>query len=129
MYSSWKDSCLTAHKQELLQFVFELREQGMAVSVRMVAVRAAQLSEDFHEKSRDAQYHSAQMSICCQGLVFCLGTNESQRSPAQVAAEALDYIQNVARHNSGKHTIGRDSGNFILSQPTAPSSYWRSTLL
>ena len=54
-----KDSCLTAHKQELLQFIFELREQGMAVSVRMMAVRAAQLSERFHEKSRVAQYHSA----------------------------------------------------------------------
>lgn len=33
-----KDSCLTAHKQELLQLIFELREQGMAVSVCMVAV-------------------------------------------------------------------------------------------
>jgi hypothetical protein len=51
-----KDSCLTV-QQELLQFIFELREQGMAVSVHMVALRAAQLFEQFHEKSRDAQYH------------------------------------------------------------------------
>jgi hypothetical protein len=28
-----KDSCLTVHTQKLLQFIFELREQGMAVSV------------------------------------------------------------------------------------------------
>jgi hypothetical protein len=34
-----------------------------------------------------------------QGLVFCLGTNESQRSPAEVAVEAMDYIQNVAHPN------------------------------
>ena len=54
-----KDSCLTAHKHELLQFIFKLREQGMTVSVCMVAVRAAQLSEQFYMKSRDAQYHSA----------------------------------------------------------------------
>ena len=52
-----KDSCLTVHTQELLQFIFELRKQGMAVSVHMVALRAAQLFEQFHEKSRDAQYH------------------------------------------------------------------------
>ncbi|KAI2490353.1 DNA binding protein [Fragilaria crotonensis] len=113
-----KDSCLTAHKQELLQFIFELREQGMAVSVRMVAVRAAQLSEQFHMKSRDAQYHSARRFIRSQGLVFRLGTNESQRSPAQVAAEALDYIQNVARpkvsQEGGRHE------DFILNMDQTP---------
>ena len=43
------DSCLTAHTQELLQFIFELRKQGMAVPVRMVALRTAQLSEQFHD--------------------------------------------------------------------------------
>jgi hypothetical protein len=68
-----KDSCLTVHTQKLLQFIFELRKQGMAVSVRMVALRAAQLSEQFHEKSMDAQYHSARRFICSQGLVFALG--------------------------------------------------------
>jgi hypothetical protein len=87
-----KDSCLTVHTQELMQFIFELRELGMAVSVRMVALRAAQLFEQFHEKSRDAQYHSAQRFIRSQGLVFCLWTNESQCSPVEVAAEALDYM-------------------------------------
>ena len=52
-----KVSCLTVHTHKLSQFIFKLREQGMAMSVRMVALRAAQLSEQFHEKSRDAQYH------------------------------------------------------------------------
>ena len=113
-----KDSCLTEHKQELLQFIFELREQGMAVSVRMVAVRAAQLSEEFHEKSRDAQYHSARRFIRSQGLVFRLGTNESQRSPAQVAAEALDYIQNVARPKVSQE--GGRHADFILNMDQTP---------
>jgi hypothetical protein len=85
-----KDSCLTQHKQELLHFIFELREQGMAVSVPMVSLKAAQISEQFRMKSKDAQYHSARRFIRSQGLVFRLGTNESQRSPAEVAAEALD---------------------------------------
>ena len=69
----------------------------MAVSINMVALRATQLSEQFRLKSRDAQYHSARRFVHSQGLVFFLGTNESQRSPAEeVAAEAMDYIQNVA---------------------------------
>ena len=42
-----KDSCLEEHKQELLQFIFENRKQGMAVSINMVVLRAAQLAEEF----------------------------------------------------------------------------------
>jgi hypothetical protein len=113
-----KDSCLTVHTQELLQFIFELREQGMAVSVRIVALRAAQLSEQFHEKSRDAQYHSARRFIHSQGLVFCLGTNESQRLPGEVAAEALDYVQNVARPKVSQE--GGRHNDFILNMDQTP---------
>ena len=113
-----KDSCLKEHTEELLRFIFELREQGMAVSVRMVALRGAQLSEQFHEKSGGAQYHSARRFIRSQGLVFRLGTNESQRSPAEVATEALDYIQNVARpmvsQEGGRHE------DFILNMDQTP---------
>lgn len=39
-----RDSCLLQHKEALLQFIFEHREQGMAVSVNMVAARASQVS-------------------------------------------------------------------------------------
>jgi hypothetical protein len=105
-----KDSCLTVHTQELLQFTFQLCEQGMAVSVRMVALRAAQLSEQFHEKSRDAQYHSTRRFTRSKGLMFRLGTNESQRSPGEVAAEALDYMQNVARSK-----VSQEGGNTMIS--------------
>jgi hypothetical protein len=40
-------SCLVAHQEELLRFIFELREQGMAVLVSMVMIKAAQLSPEF----------------------------------------------------------------------------------
>ncbi|KAI2504168.1 hypothetical protein MHU86_10282 [Fragilaria crotonensis] len=113
-----KDSCLTQHKQELLQFIFELREQGMAVSVPMVSIKAAGISEQFRMKSKDAQYHSARRFIRSQGLVFRLGTNESQRSPAEVAAEALDYIQNVARPKVSQHGVRHE--DFILNMDQTP---------
>jgi hypothetical protein len=107
------------HTQEFLQFICsKLREQGMAVSVRMVALRAAQLSEQFHEKSRDAQYHSARRFIRSQGLVFRLGTNESQRSPGEVAAEALDYMQNIARPKASQE--GGRHKDFILNMDQTP---------
>ena len=65
----------------------------MAVSINMVALRAAQISEKFRLKSRDAQHHSARRFVRSQGLVFCLRTNELQRSPAEVAAEAMGIFK------------------------------------
>jgi hypothetical protein len=50
--------------------------------------------------------------------VFRLGTNESQRLPAQVAAEALDYIQNVARPKVSQE--GGRYEDFILNMDQTP---------
>ena len=89
-----------------------------------MALRAAQLSEQFCLKSRDAQYHSARRFVRSQGLVFCLGTDESQRSPAEVAAEAMDYMQNVARPKVASQE-GDMHEDFILNmdQTPIPSTY------
>ena len=92
----------------------------MVVSINMVALRAAQLSEQFRLKSRDAQYHSARRLVHSQGLVFLLGTNESQRSPAEeVVVEAMDYIQNVARPKVSPQEGGRHE-DFILNMDQTP---------
>jgi hypothetical protein len=69
----------------------------MGVSVSMVMRRAKQILPQFALKSSVAQYHLALRFVRSQGLVFRLGTNESQRSPAETAAEAVDYIINIAR--------------------------------
>ncbi len=111
-------SCLAAHREELLRFLFELREQGMAVLVSMVAVKAAQISQDFALKSRMAKYNSVRRFVRSQGLVFRLGTNESQRSPTETAAEALDFMNNEARpkvkDQPGQHP------DFILNMDQTP---------
>ncbi len=44
-------SILSAVEQGLLRFIFESREQGMSVSITMVMLRAAHLSQQF-EKSQ-----------------------------------------------------------------------------
>ena len=91
----------------------------MAVSINMVALRAAQLSEQFRLKSRDAQYHSARRFGRSQGLVFRLGTNALQCSPAEVALEPMDYIQNVARPKVSPQEGGRHE-DFILNMDQTP---------
>ena len=91
----------------------------MAVSVSMVMRRAKQIFPQFALKSGVAQYHSALRFVRSQGLVFRLGTNESQRSPAETAAEALDYIINVACPAKVVDQPGRHQ-DFILNMDQTP---------
>lgn len=113
-----RTSSLASHKNELLRFIFELREQGMAVSIQMVAVKAKRMIPGFASKSSLAQYHAARRFVGSQGLVFRLGTNESQRTPAETASEALDFMVNVARPKV-KDQPGRHQ-DFILNMDQTP---------
>jgi glycine cleavage system protein P-like pyridoxal-binding family len=45
-------------EQELLLYIFELREQGFAVSISMIVLKACTLMQEFKEKSREARYHT-----------------------------------------------------------------------
>ena len=44
-------SCLFPFSDSLMSSIFELREQGMAVNMSMILMKAAQISRQFHEKS------------------------------------------------------------------------------
>ena len=90
-------SSLAPFQNEWIRLIFELREQGMAVSISMVKIKASQLSTEFAQKSEVAQYNSAQRFVRSNCLVFRLGTNESQRSPIETAAEAIDFMMTIAR--------------------------------
>jgi hypothetical protein len=102
-----------------LQFIFGHHKQGMAVTVSMVVTKASQLSDKFQGKSKHARYHSARRLILSQGLVFRLGTHKSQRAPAEVAVEALDYIQNVA-HPKVSVQQGIRHEDFIFNKDQTP---------
>ena len=82
-------------KEDLLHFIFELQEQGMGVSTTMVLFKAAALSRDFQDKSRAAQYHSVKHFVTSHQLVHKMATHESQKDPRHVAAEAMDFMQNI----------------------------------
>ena len=105
--------CLVEYTEELLSFIFELREKGMGVTVSMVVTKASQMSVVFRNKSTPAKSYSARRSISSHGLLFCIGTNKSQRSPQEVAAEALDFIVNIVCPKVMETT--RRHQDFILS--------------
>jgi hypothetical protein len=96
-------SCLEVYTDNLLQSISELQVQGMAVLVSMVVAKAAQIALELCLKSGTAQYHlSLRFLVLTQGPAFHLlaGTDESQRSPAENAAKALQYITNVVNFRS-----------------------------
>ena len=64
-------------ENELLLFIFELREQGMAVSSLMIVIKASILCAQFAAKSRVAKYAAVWRFVKAHSLVYRMGTNES----------------------------------------------------
>ena len=88
-------SCLFPFSDSLLSFIFKLREQGMAVNTSMIIMKAAKISRQFHEKSREAQMSCVRHYVKAQGLVQRLGTHESQKAPEETQTEALDFMGDI----------------------------------
>lgn len=82
------DSILKRIEGKLLEFIFAMREQGMAVTVAMVKIRALQEFKDLQLRERDLQLREFQQkSECAQdnivrrfikahGLVFRMSTHQ-----------------------------------------------------
>ena len=85
-------SCLFPFSDSLLSFIFELRQQGMAVNTSMILMKAAKISRQFCEKSQEAQISCVRHFVKAQGLVHQLGTHESQKAPEETQTEALDFM-------------------------------------
>ena len=88
-------SILKEHEEVLLRFIFELREQGIHVSLGMVALKASSLSCSFKEKTTNAKEKIVSRFVASHGLKHRMGTHESHRDPREMATEALDYMQHV----------------------------------
>ena len=61
--------CLFSFSDSLLSFIFELREQGMAVNMSMILMKAAKISRQFRKKSQEAQISCVRHFVKAQGLV------------------------------------------------------------
>ncbi len=48
-------------ESDLLKFIFELREQGFAVSISSIVIKASGLLPEFQQKSSEARYQSVRM--------------------------------------------------------------------
>jgi hypothetical protein len=66
-----RQSCLEPLKDELLRFIYEQREEGIPVSVKLVVEFALPSDAAFREKSEEAQHLSVRRFVAANGLVPC----------------------------------------------------------
>jgi len=110
------ESQLAECEDQLLRFIFEHREQGMAVNILMVLIKASTLSKEFSEKSLMARYSALRRFIAKHSLVYRMGTHESQRHPEEVQEEVQDFMAEMRKMVVGPH---RDPC-FIINMDQTP---------
>ena len=76
-------SILKEHEEVLLCFIFELREQGIQVSLGMVALKASSLSHSFKEKTTNAKEKIVSRFVASHGLKHRMGTMNHSVIPAK----------------------------------------------
>ena len=74
-------SFLSPYTDNLLSFIFEMRETGMAVSVNSIVLKASQLCREFREKTYTARHSSVHQFINVHGFMHQMGTHLSQHQP------------------------------------------------
>ena len=100
----------------LLHYIFEQREQGMAVATFDLAVKASTLSAEFGAKHFTARCSAVKRFLSAHSLVYRLDTHETQRKPEEVATEAAEYMALVRQLLVGPHRDRR----FVLNMDQTP---------
>ena len=98
-----RTSCLECVSVPLLRWMFELREQGMPVSLRMVYLKAGELNASFRRKSVPAKYASVRRFVRSHRFVIRIKTHVSQRPPSETQQEALDFVKFMRPRIIGRH--------------------------
>ena len=83
---------LDAFKDEILNWIFEHREQGVCITVNAVVVHACSLSHEFAIKTWKVKARSVSRFLKKWGYVHRLGTHKSQRDPSLVQDEAREWM-------------------------------------
>lgn len=95
MRTTFAKSQLVVIQEELLQFIFERREQGYAVIPRTLILKASTLLPEFSIKTLDAQKSALRRFLMKANLVYRIGTHVSQKSPLETVSDALDFVEIV----------------------------------
>ena len=95
MRKTFAKSQLAVIQDELLNFIFERREQGYAVIPRTLILKASTLLPEFSVKNLDAQKSALRRFLVKSNLVYRIGTHVSQKSPLEAVSDAQDFVEIV----------------------------------
>ena len=104
----------------MLRWMFELREQGMPVSLRMVYLKAGELNARFRRKLVPAKYAAVRRLVRSHRFVIRIKTHVSQRPPSETQQEALDFVlfmqtRIIGRHRHPDYIINMDQTPIFFS--------------
>ena len=85
-------SFLSLYTDNLLSFIFEMRETGMSVSIISIVLKASQLSREFREKTYTARHSAICQFINVHGFVHWMGVHLSHCQPSEMEEIAADFI-------------------------------------
>jgi len=94
-------------EEDLLQWFFEKREQGMGVTTQMVLLKAFELMPEFREdpSTQLAKTFVIRRLLIHNLLVHRIATHVCQRSPALARYQAIDFVASVRQvlRNNPRH--------------------------
>ena len=82
-------------EEELVQWMLDLREQGIAIDYKYVVERAAQLDGNFAELNFRQQYETVRRFCRSNCIVIRTATHTAQVLPQDVMDQALAWIQQM----------------------------------
>ena len=114
--STGRQSILAPVQDELLQWFFCLRAQGIMLSTRLVVVKASTLSAEFRRKTTRAKELAVRRLLASNRIVTRAVTHTCQRPPEEVRQEALDFI-----HYLREKVVGVNRSNdYIINMDQTP---------
>ena len=114
-------SFLSLYTDNLLSFIFKMRETGMAVSVNSIVLKVSQLSRKFREKTITARHSAVHRFINVHGFVHQMGTHLSQRQPSDMEEIATDFV--CVTHEKLQMSCRDEAYIINMDQTPLPFSY------
>ena len=114
-------SFLSLYTDNLLSFIYEMRETGMAVSVNSIVLKVSQLSREFREKTYTARHSAMHRFINVHGFMHQMGTHLSQCQPSEMEEIAADVI--CVTHEKLQMSCRDEAYIINMDQSPVPFSY------
>ena len=87
-----RPSSLAQYEAILMQWFYEMRQKGMAVSIRLISLRVCQLDSDFRRKGPQTRYGIVRRFLRAHNIVYRAATHEAQKAPQETQDAAKAFV-------------------------------------